>query len=348
MSEQKARLTGMVTGGGCAAKLGPVDLSAAVRQLTQARSDPNVIVGYSTMDDAGVYRIDARRAIVQTIDFITPIVDDPFTFGEIAATNAVSDVYAMGGQPLTGLNVVCFPRGSDLTILEEILRGGLAAMERAGVALLGGHSVDDPEIKYGVSVTGMIDPERIWTNSGAKPGDALVLTKAIGVGTITSGLKEGKASDESVRAATESMRTLNKSARDIGQDHDVHACVDVTGFGLLGHLWHIARESKVTVEIASGDVPLLPGALELAREGIGPGGLRRNKAYAGPHTMVDADVEPALADLFYDPQTSGGLLLVVPGNQSAGLVSELRAAGAPAGCIGTVLETSEGAICVRP
>lgn len=306
--------------------------------------DPNTLVGFGTLDDAGVYRLSETQALVQTVDFITPVVDDPFAFGEIAVANALSDVWAMGGTPLTALNVVCFPSGLDPQILHEILRGGLAKFAEAGVALLGGHTVDDPEIKYGAAVTGLVHPAHIWTNAGAQVGDALLLTKPLGTGIISTGVKQGVASAEAEQAAIHSMRTLNKAARDAIARVGARACTDVTGFGLLGHLSHMARESGMTAHLRAADIPTLPGALELARAGVGPGGTARNRAYFGPNVTLSPGVEAALADVLYDPQTSGGLLVSLPKEQGETLLADLHAQNIPAAIIGEMTEASDGQI----
>ncbi len=348
MSETPVRLTELVSCAGCAAKLGPGVLSAAVRDLfAGVPRDPNVLVGFDTLDDAGVYQLSAAQALVQTVDFITPVVDDPFTYGEIAAANALSDVWAMGGQPITGLNVTCFPSTLDPGILNGILRGGLSKLTEGGAALLGGHTIDDPEIKYGVAVTGLIDPARILSNAGARVGDALVLTKPVGVGIVTTGIKEGVSDRDSVDAAIASMRTLNRSARDAVLRHDAHACTDVTGFSLMGHLTHMARESHVTARVEAARVPLIPGALELRRRGVGPGGLGRNRAYFGPGVRLQTDAETALIDLLFDPQTSGGLLVALPGNNAGALVHDLIAQGLTAAHVGDILAPSDARILVE-
>lgn len=308
--------------------------------------DPNVLVGFGTLDDAGVYRLSEHHALVQTVDFITPIVDDPYAYGEIAVANALSDVYAMGGLPLTALNVVCFPSGLDPDILNGILRGGLAKCLEAGVALMGGHTVDDPEIKFGLSVTGTIDPARVWTNAGARVGDALILTKPLGVGAITTGIKQGVASAESAEAALNSMRTLNRAARDAVATVGPHACTDVTGFSLLGHLYQMLRASGASARIHSADVPFLAGALDLARQGVAPGGAGRNRDYFGEHVTVADGVEAGIVSLLYDPQTSGGLLVSVAGDKKEALIAALSAAGVPASHIGDVTEPSAGHVLV--
>jgi selenide,water dikinase len=275
-------------------------------------ANPNVLVGFDTADDAGVYRLSADLALVQTVDFFTPIVDDPFTFGGIAAANALSDVYAMGGSPISSLSVVAFPANGDTDVLEAILLGGLEKMREAGCAVLGGHSVADAEIKFGYAVTGTIHPDRIMKNSGACAGDALVFTKAIGTGVIGTALKRGISQPEWVEAATASMLTLNRSACQAMLQFDVHGCTDVTGFGFLGHAREIAMASGVTLEIDSSRIRLLPGALDAVRAGAIPGGLNNNREFASCTVDVLSDLDPALLDLLYDPQTSGGLLISLP------------------------------------
>ncbi len=303
-----------------------------------------MLVGFGTLDDAGVYRLSEQTALVQTVDFITPVVDDPFAYGEIAVANALSDVYAMGGLPITALNVVCFPSGTDPALLNAILRGGLAQCQAAGVALLGGHTVDDPMIKFGLSVTGTVDPNAIWTNAGAKIGDALILTKSLGIGVITTAIKEQAASEEAVSAALASMRTLNRAARDAAVSVGPNACTDVTGFGLTGHLYQMMRASGVTARVSAGQVPLLPGALSLARQGVGPGGTQRNKAYFGVYVSLASTVEAAVADLLFDPQTSGGLLLSVAGDKTEAMLAAMTAHGVSASVIGAVMASSAGRV----
>jgi selenide,water dikinase len=273
--------------------------------------NPNVLVGFETADDAGVYRLTPELALVQTVDFFTPIVDDPFTFGAIAAANSLSDVYAMGGAPVSSLSIVAFPASGDLDVLEAILRGGLEKMREAGCAVLGGHSIADAEIKFGYAVTGTIHPDHVKTNSGARPGDALVMTKAIGTGVIGTALKRGIAKETDVEAATESMLRLNRAACEAMLRFDVHGCTDVTGFGLIGHAREMAVGSQVTLEIESGRIPLLPGAREAVEAGAIPGGLNNNREFAA--SCVEAvDINLALLTLLYDPQTSGGLLIALP------------------------------------
>jgi selenide,water dikinase len=347
MLENQPRLTELVSCAGCAAKLSPGILSAAVQDLFRdAPRDPHVLVGYDTLDDAGVYRLSETQALVQTVDFITPVVDDPFTYGQIAAANALSDIWAMGGQPLTALNVTCFPSSLDPGILNAILRGGLAKLTEGGAALLGGHTIDDPEIKYGAAITGLIDPQRILSNAGAQAGDALVLTKPIGVGIITTGIKDGLAGDDSVQAAIGSMTMLNRSARDAMLRHHAHACTDVTGFSLLGHLTHMARESQVTARIEAARVPILPGALALRRQGVGPGGLDRNRDYFGTGVRIESAAEQAQIDLLFDPQTSGGLLIALPKDSAPALLADLMAQGLTAARVGEIIPREDALIVV--
>jgi len=301
--------------------------------------DPNVLVGFDTADDAGVYKISAAQALVQTVDFFTPIVDDPFTFGQIAATNSLSDVYAMGGRPLSALAIVCFPDNGDLDVLEQILAGGLSKMMEAGCVVIGGHSVRDPEIKFGYAVTGTINPERVWKNSAAKVGDRLLLTKALGTGVISTAIKRGEAKPAWIDAAVKSMTTLNAAAAQVAGNGQftIHAATDITGFGLIGHAREMAQGSGVSLRLESGKVPLLEGALECVRSGFIPGGLKNNREFAECNVSYDARVPEEIRTMLYDPQTAGGLLLSVAQPDSAGLLSALESAWLPAVEIGEVL-----------
>lgn len=281
-------------------------LDQALRGLPRL-DDPNVLVGFDTSDDAGVYRVSGDLALVQTIDFFTPIVDDPFTFGAIAAANSLSDVYAMGGRPLTALSVLAYPEKGDLDALREILRGGAEKLREAGCVLLGGHSVRDEEIKFGYAITGTVHPDRVKANTGARPGDSLFLTKPIGTGVISTALKRGLAAEADVQAAIESMLRLNDHT--IG---DAHGCTDITGFGLMGHGRELARGSNVTLEIEAAALEFLPGALEAARQGALPGGLKSNRDFASCDVEIAPGVPPEVEALLYDPQTSGGLLISSP------------------------------------
>jgi len=278
-------------------------------------ANENVLVGFDTADDAGVYKLSAECALVQTVDFFTPIVDDPYTFGAIAAANALSDVYAMGGKPVSALSILAWPGDGDLDELAEILKGGADKIHEADCAVLGGHSIADKEIKFGDAVTGTIHPDRIKANAGARAGDALVLTKRIGTGVISTALKRGIARDEDVHAAIESMLTLNRAACEAMLRFDVHGCTDVTGFGLLGHAREMAIASKVTIEIESGNVRFLPGALDYARQGAIPGGLNNNRDFVSASVEGQSEFD----ELLYDPQTSGGLLISLPEADAAAL-----------------------------
>ena len=291
------------------------------------QQDANVLVGFDTADDGGVYQLTPELALVQTVDFFTPIVDDPFTFGQIAATNALSDVYAMGGRPISSLALVCFPDNGDVSILEHILAGGLSKMMEAGCTVIGGHSIRDPEIKFGYSVTGTIDPRRIFANSAAKDGDALVFTKGIGTGVISTAIKREKAEAAWIDAATASMTTLNKIPSEIAQRFNVHGMTDVTGFGLIGHAREMALGSKVGLRITASRVPILEGALTCVDRGYVPGGLTANRDFA-ECLVTYADTVPAnLRTLLYDPQTAGGLLISLPEAEADQLVLELHSAG---------------------
>jgi selenide,water dikinase len=282
-----------------------------------------VLVDHTTGDDAGVYRLDEKIALVQTVDFFTPVVDDPEAFGMIAAANALSDVYAMGGRPLTALSIAAFPEDDfPPEWAAAIVRGGATKLQEAGCALLGGHSVRDPEIKFGYAVTGIVDPEDILTNARGRPGDVLVLTKPLGTGVVATALKAGKAPAEVVEAATRSMATLNRIPATVARRHGVRAATDVTGFGLVGHALNVARQSGITLEIEGGSVPMLPGALELALT-FQAGGLKANRREFAPHVDARVPVEPALEALLYDPQTSGGLLILVPEASAEALLADL-------------------------
>ena len=304
------------------------------------QNDPNLLVGYDTADDAGVYLIGPDRALVQTVDFFTPIVDDPYTYGQIAAVNALSDVYAMGGTPITALAIVCFPDGGDLEVLERILAGGLSKMVEAGCTVVGGHSVRDPEIKFGYSVTGSIDPQRILANSAARPGDALIFTKCLGTGVISTAIKRDLADPGWIAAATRSMTTLNRTAAEVitRKEFDVHACTDITGFGLAGHAREMAIGSKVALRIRAGNVPLLPGAEECVRKGYLPGGLANNRSFAECDLAFADEVSDAVRSLMFDPQTAGGLLVSVAAAHAEQLETALRDAAVEAAIIGEVIE----------
>jgi selenide,water dikinase len=311
--------------------------------------DPNVLVGFDTADDAGVYKISATQALVQTVDFFTPVVDDPFTFGQIAATNSLSDVYAMGGRPLSALAIVCFPDKGDLDVLQQILAGGLSKMMEAGCTVIGGHSVRDPEIKFGYAVTGTIHPEKIWANAGAQVLDALILTKGLGTGVISTAIKQGKAKQSWIDAATQSMTTLNARAAEVAASgkFTVHAATDITGFGLIGHAREMAAGSGVSLRIDSAKVPLLEGALDCVRAKLIPGGLNNNREFAECMVSYKQNVPEEIRTVLFDPQTAGGLLLSVARADTQALLTALINAGVPAVEIGEVLPSAKPLIKIE-
>ena len=311
--------------------------------------DPNVLVGFDHADDAGVYQIAPDQALVQTVDFFTPVVDDPYVFGQIAATNALSDVYAMGGRPITSLALVCFPEKADLEILERILAGGLSKMVEAGCTVIGGHSIRDEETKFGYSVTGLINPKKVLANAGAKPGDALIFTKALGTGVISTAVKKGKAEPTWIDAAVQSMTTLNKRAAEVIQQREfrIHSMTDVTGFGLIGHAREMALASNVALRFFSKNIPILPGALECIRAGYIPSGLNNNRDFAECVVGYDEGVSADLRLLLFDPQTAGGLLISVASEDSARLAQSLNAASVPAVRIGEVVAHTKPLIMIQ-
>jgi len=320
--------------------------------------DPNVLVGFDHADDAGVYQLTPEQALVQTVDFFTPIVDDPYTFGQIAATNSLSDVYAMGGRPLTALALVCFPEKGDIDVLERILAGGLSKMMEAGCTIVGGHSIRDDETKFGYSVTGVIHPQRVLANKGARPGDRLLFTKAIGTGVISTAIKKGVAKQEWIDAAVKSMTTLNRTAAEVttrandeqrkaNGEGPVHALTDITGFGLIGHAREMALASDVSLVIHAGKVPLLEGALECVRSGHIPGGLKANREFAECVVEYSNGIADDVRTILFDPQTAGGLFISVSAEDSANLADALHQAGVPAVEIGQVLTRTRPLIAVR-
>lgn len=312
-------------------------------------SDPNLIVGLEHAEDAGVYRLRDDLAIVQTIDFFTPIVDDPFVFGQIAVANALSDVYAMGGKPLTAMNVVCFPIGKiDISVLRDILRGGLDKMREAGVLLVGGHSVDDPELKYGISVTGVIHPDRVLLNRGVKAGDKLILTKALGTGIASTALKRGMADDALSAISVKSMTQLNRKAAELMLEvGGIHAVTDITGFGFLGHAGEMMEESYLEMTIHALQVPIFPGIKELVEKGIMPGGLQRNKQFRLPMINVDDGCPSWLLDVLFDPQTAGGLLISLAATEADNLLTGMHRAGlTDAAIVGEVINGAQRGISI--
>ncbi len=308
----------------------------------------NLIVGFDTADDAGVFRLRDDLGIVQTLDFFTPIVDDPFVYGQIAALNSINDVWAMAGTPLTAMAITCFPKkGVAPEILGEIMRGGLETLNKYGVTLIGGHSVDNEQIMFGYSVTGVIDPAKIAKNSGAQVGDVVILTKPIGTGVISTGIKLGKTSEAVAASSVQPMLTPGKYAAEAMREFGVRGATDVTGFALLGHAWEMAKASQVTIEINSAAVPLLEGALELASEGLLTGGDKSNRQYVGEDVMIGETVDSNLVKLLFDPQTAGGMFIAIASDQAEALLSRLRENYAEASMIGKVINPGSKAILVR-
>jgi selenide,water dikinase len=328
--------------------MGPGDLNKAICDLPQM-TDPNLVRGLASPDDAGVYKISDELAIIQTIDFFTPIVDDPYTFGQIAVANALSDVYAMGGKPLTAMNVVCFPvKSMDISVLKTILRGGVDKILEAGALLVGGHSIEDDELKYGLSVTGTVHPGRLVTNSGARAGDRLILTKPLGTGIISTVVKADMADAETAARVADSMATLNKKASELMQEAGVHAATDITGFGLIGHVTQMAVNSRVGITIFSDSVPVFPEAAGFAEQGLCPAGLHRNREFYSPSVTIDDKVPPATQDILFDPQTSGGLLISLAPGKARPLLEKLIQAGVTeAAIIGEVTRQPEVRVTVR-
>jgi selenide,water dikinase len=299
-------------------------------------------------DDAGVYKLSEDLAIIQTVDFFTPIVDDPYMFGQIAAANALSDVYAMGGKPLTAMNIVCFPiKAMDISILREILKGGLDKIREAGATLVGGHSVEDSELKYGLSVTGVIHPSKVLTNVGAEPGDRLILTKPLGTGIINTAIKAGMAKEESIEMVTNYMARLNRTASEVIQEIGANACTDITGFGLLGHAFEMIQGTGKGMIIHVSSVPVFPEAVNFAEMGLVPGGTYRNSEFRINQVDIDPNVSPYLSDILFDPQTSGGLLIAVPGEKAEKMVKRLKGKGIEeAAIIGKVVDEPKERIVV--
>ncbi len=316
--------------------------------LERQPDDPNLLVGFDKADDAGVYRLRDDLALVQTLDFFTPIVDDPFDYGRIAALNSINDVWAMGGTPVTAMAITCFPKkGVDFSILQEIMRGGLSVLTENKVVLVGGHSVDNEQIMFGYSVTGVIDPNHVATNSGVRPGDVIILTKPIGTGVISTGIKRAKASPEVVAESVATMITPGKYAAEAIVKFGVKGATDVTGFALLGHAWEMACASNVTIEIDAAGVPLIDGALELAGAGMVTGADKTNREYVGEDVSIASDIDPNLSKLFYDPQTAGGLLLAISAVKAGDLLTDLRLSYPRAEVIGAAKQRGKRRIVVK-
>jgi selenide, water dikinase len=343
------RLTSLAACAGCAGKMGPGDLSAMLAPLAGLVSPqqfPDLLVGLDEPDDAAVWRLDDERAIVSTVDFFAPVVDDPYEFGAIAAANALSDVYAMGGEPLFAINLAAFPEDLDTGILREILRGGAEKVREAGAVVVGGHTITDKEPKYGLAVTGMVHPDRVLTKGGAQVGDALILTKPLGAGVLTTGGKRGVTTRVEMETAIASMSRLNKTAARLAVDYGVRAMTDVTGYGLMGHAHQMALLGKVSFHIRYETLEWLPGARRLARENVFPGGMARNRSFYGNWVALYPLLKPFEQSLLFDPQTSGGLLMAVAPDAAEALHAALRAAGEPAMIIGEV-KAGRGEIVVE-
>lgn len=326
-------------GGGCTAKLGAGALNKVLGMLPKGAVDENLLVGYDSRDDAAVYKVSDTEAYVQTLDFFPPMVEDPYIFGQIAAANAMSDVFAMGGEVKTALNIVCFPEDMDLNILGEIMQGGSEKVIEAGGSLAGGHSISDDSVKYGLSVTGIVHPDKIYSNNTGKPGDALVLTKKLGVGIICTADRIGEASAEAMQEAVDSMTTLNKIAADISRRYRVDACTDVTGFGLLGHL-HEMMDGRNSCSIFAGQVPVMKNALQYADEFYLTAAAQKNRNYLAEHVHF-AQISFAMEEVLFDPQTSGGLLIAVNPDDAQDMVEEMNKAGLTAAIIGEITEKTE-------
>ena len=326
-------------GGGCTAKLGAGILSRVLERLPKFDKDPALLIGYDSKDDAAVYKLTDEVAVVQTLDFFPPMVDDPYTFGQIAATNALSDIWAMGGQVKTALNIVCFPEKSDLNILGEMMRGGAEKVAEAGGVLAGGHSIADSDVKYGLSVMGVVHPDHIYANNTPQTGDCLVLTKRLGVGILCTANRVGEASAEAMEAAITSMTTLNKYAAQCCRAYEVHACTDVTGFSFLGHL-HEMMDGAHSCRIEAGAVPVFSESLRHADEFLLTAAGQRNRNHTGPFVRFE-NVPFAMEEVLFDPQTSGGLLVALPKEQAAALVEDLRRGGAPAAVVGEVTDSED-------
>ena len=342
------KLTEFSKSAGCAAKIGPGVLAEVVGRLPSA-VDENLMVGVETADDAAVYWVSDEVALIQTVDFFPPMVDDPYTFGQIAAANALSDVYAMGGEPRLALNVVAFPNCLGAEVLGEILAGGASKVQEAGAVLAGGHSINDEEPKYGLCVSGFVHPDRIWKNGGAQAGDVLLLTKPLGVGLINTAVKAGMASAEAEKRAVESMSCLNKIAMEVLREAEIHSCTDVTEFGLTGHALETARASKASLVIETKKLEVLPDALFYASMGLVPEGTYRNKEFNKKDVRIEEQVDEALEDLVFDPQTSGGLLVSLPGRDAEMVLRKLEQAGYPlkAGIVGFVTDLQDKYLIIR-
>lgn len=306
-------------------------------KLPKCKYDPNLLIGFDSADDAAVYKVSDEIAVVQTVDFFPPMVDDPYTFGKIAATNALSDVYAMGGEVKTAMNIVCFPQNWDINMLGEILRGGSEKVIEAGGVLVGGHSINDVDVKYGLSVMGLVHPDKIYANNGGHPGDKLIITKRLGVGIISTAHRVGEATQEAMDQAIESMTSLNKYAAQCCKNYDIHGCTDITGFGFLGHL-HEMVDGKLSCKVYADQLPVFQEALEYADEFLLTAVAQQNRNHVGRHVRFDKDISFAMQEVMFDPQSSGGLLIVLPPEQADALLADIRALGVPAAIVGEMME----------
>ena len=333
-------------GGGCTAKLGPDLLSHVLDKLPRGEKDPNLLIGYDSKDDAAVYRVSDEVAVVQTLDFFPPMLDDPYLFGQIAATNALSDIYAMGGTVKTALNIVCFPEQMDLNILGKIMQGGAEKVIETGGTLAGGHSIMDNDVKYGLSVTGVVHPDHIYGNNQGQPSDVLILTKKLGVGLVCNANRVGLAPEGAMEEAVASMTTLNKKAAEISHHYEIHACTDVTGFGFLGHLSEMINE-EISAEIDSISIPVIRGAIRCAEEFLLTAAAQRNRNHVGDRVEFSNWIPFSMEELLFDPQTSGGLLFAVKPEQAGAFLKELQGAGLPAAMVGRFVSKKEKDIYVR-
>jgi selenide,water dikinase len=322
-------------------------LAQVLGSLPVQPHNPNLLIGFENADDAAVYLLRDDLALVQTVDFFTPIVDDPFIYGRISALNSINDVWAMAGTPVTALSITCFPKkGVDFSILGEMMRGGLSTLTENGVALAGGHSVENEQIMFGYAVTGVIHPDQVASNAGARPGDALLLTKPIGTGVISTGIKFGKAEPQIVANSVATMLTPGRRAAELMREFGVRAATDITGFGLLGHAWELAKASKITLRIEANNVPLLPGSFELVQQKMLTRGDRTNREYIGDDILVGSDIGKERMSLLFDPQTAGGMLIAIPEEKSVAMLAKLRENYPDASVIGRVIEGEQHSIQV--
>ena len=325
--------------------MGPGVLSHVLSKLPKCKYDPNLLIGFDSADDAAVYKVSDDIGVIQTVDFFPPMVEDPYTFGKIAATNALSDVYAMGGEVKTAMNIVCFPQSWDINMLGEILRGGSEKVIEAGGVLVGGHSINDVDVKYGLSVMGTVHPDKIYANNGGHPGDKLIITKRLGVGIISTAHRVGEATQEAMDKAIDSMTSLNKYAAQCCKKYDIHGCTDITGFGFLGHL-HEMVDGKLSCKVFADQLPVFPEALEYADEFLLTAVAQQNRNHVGRHVKFDEDISFAMQEVMFDPQSSGGLLIVLPADQAESLLSDIQALGVPSAIVGEMMEPGKKEIIV--